>query len=320
MFQSRVCSVVVVIIVVLAIAIYLYYQPYSLRFLKNVSLSNLIFLIIIRLLFQASNGLLLREFASKFGTFLKPKEWFGLSIVTTMGNYLSPFSGGMIARAAYLKHRHSFPYARFASLMAASYLIYFWAVGATGGITVILYGKDLMFYRQMILFFVGIVLIMSILIILPPIRFSRINRLTTVINNAIDGWACIKVDKTLLLKLTIYALTCICLNGLSFWVAFTALADFPVSLGAVFLISLLSVFSILFNLTPSNFGLQEAIISLTSGMFGIGTGLGLMASLLIRAASLIPAFTLGPAFSFILTRELTNNTKRSDDDNERERI
>ena len=315
MRNNRVWSVAVVILVALAISLYIYYQPYSLRFLKNVSLSSLVFLIIIRILFQAINGLLLREFASKFGTLLKPKEWFGLSIVTTMGNYISPFSGGMIARAAYLKHRHAFPYAQFASLLAASYLIYFWAIGVAGVITVITSGENLAFYWQILSFLVGVVLIISILIILPPVRFSRINRLTTIINSSMNGWAFIKADKALLLKVAIYTLIGIVLNGLSFWVAFMALADFPVSFGAVFLISLLSVFSILFNLTPSNFGIQEAIISLTSGMLGIGAGLGLMASLLIRVASLIPAFTLGPIFSVVLTRELTGNKRRNDDDN-----
>ena len=140
---------------------------------------------------------------------------------------------------------------------------------------------------------------------LPPVKFPRTNRLTAMINNSIDGWTFIKADKALLFKLAIYSLISIFLNGVSFWIAFITLADFPISFGTVFLISLLSVFSILFNLTPGNFGIQEAIISLTSGIFGIGTGIGLLASLLIRVASLIPAFTLGPVFSFVLTRELT---------------
>ena len=315
MIKSRVCSIAVVIIVAFAISTYIYYQPYSLKFLKNVNLSNFIFLIILRILFQIINGLLLREFASKFGTFLKPKEWFGLSIVTTMGNYISPFSGGMLARAAYLKHRHAFPYTQFASLLAASYLIYFGAISVAGAITVIIYGEALAFYWQMVSFWVGVILIISTLIILPTKRFPWNNRLTTIINRSINGWAFIKADKALLFKVAIYTLLGIALNGLSFWVAFRALADFPVSFGAVFLISLLSVFSILFNLTPSNFGIQEAIISLTSGIFDMGTGLGLMASLLIRVTSLIPAFTLGPIFSFVLASELRNNTRKNENDN-----
>ena len=38
----------------------------------------------------------------------------------------------MIARAAYLKYRYAFSYAQFTSLLAASYLIFFWAVGFVG--------------------------------------------------------------------------------------------------------------------------------------------------------------------------------------------
>ncbi len=304
MIENRTYSIIVLLLVAIALLAYLYYHPQALTLLTNASIINIISLIIIRIFFQIISGLILRDFVSIFGTVLKFKEWFGLSIITTMGNYISPFSGGMIARAAYLKYRYAFSYAQFTSLLAASYLIFFWAVGFVGLISSLTSEITSILMWRVGLFFFIILLLSSLLILLPPIKISYRNPLIQFINKAIDGWTLIRNDKTLLFKLTLYSLTSIFLNGLSFWLAFISLTNIQFSFKTIFLISLLSIFSFLFNLTPSNLGIQEAIVSLASVIFGIGTSIGLMASLLIRATSLIPIFTLGPIFSLILTREL----------------
>ena len=287
------------------IAAYLNSQRHLFEYLKNVNLSTVAYLMAIMILFQITNGLILREIASKFNIKLLRKEWLGLPFVTAMGNYITPFSGGMIARASYLKHRHSFPYAQFVSVIGASYLAYFWVAGIAGIITLALPLERSELYWEMILFFAGVVLIISSFAIFPAVKIPGSNRVAISLNNAINGWMLIKRDLFLLAKLALYALATILLNGLSFWLAFVALSDSSLSFGTIFLISLFSSFSILLKITPGNLGISEAIITLSSGILGVGTGLGLLASLLIRAASLIPAFTLGPIFSFLLTRELS---------------
>lgn len=297
------------------IAAYINSQRHLIEYLKNVNLSTVIYLIVIMILTQVFNGFLLREVASKFNIKLIRKECFGLPFVTAMGNYITPFSGGMLARASYLKYRHNFPYARFVSVLGASYLIYFWVAGVAGIITLMLPLGISRLYWELILFFAGVVLIISSLAMFPTVKISGSNWMAVSLNNAIEGWALIKRDLRLLVKLSLYTLANILLNGLSFWLAFVSLSDSSLPFGTIFLISLFSSFSILVKITPGNLGISEAIITFSSGILGVGVGLGLMASLLIRAASLIPIFTLGPIFSFVLTRELTGNKKRNDDDN-----
>ena len=296
------------------IAVYINSQRHLLEYLKNVNLSTVAYLIVIMILFQITNGLILREVASKFNIKLIRKEWFGLPFVTSMGNYITPFSGGMIARASYLKYRHSFPYAQFVSVLGASYLVYFWVAGIAGIITLMLPFERSMLYWELILFFAGVVLAISSLAMLPTVKIPGSNWVAVSLNNAIDGWILIKRDLLLLVKLALYTLANILLNGLTFWLAFVALSDSSLSFGTIFLISLFSSFSILIKITPGNLGISEAIITFSSGFLGVGAGLGLMVSLLIRAASMIPIFTLGPVFSFVLTRELTAH--RSDDKSE----
>jgi uncharacterized membrane protein YbhN (UPF0104 family) len=79
----------------------------------------------------------------------------------------------------------------------------------------------------------------------------------------------------------------------------------PVSFLSVLVISLFSYFSILINITPSNLGISEATITLASTLLGTSAGAGLTVSLLIRATTILVVFTLGPIYSYLLTRELT---------------
>ena len=305
MIKGRACSMIVVAVVLIAIALYIGLQRHLLVSIRNIGFFVLSCLVVIRVSFLILNGILLREFALKYRIPLMPKEWFGLSVVTTMGNFITPFSGGLIARATYLKHRHALPYARFASLLAANYLVYFGVVGIVGVITSMVFMDKSGYYWPVVLFFALVTLIISTLVMLPSAKLPWHNRLAAIINNSLEGWSLIRSDKVLLGKLMLYTLANIFLHGFSFWIAFYALKGEPISFGPVFLISLLSVFSTLGNVTPGNLGIQEAVISICSGMFGIGAGIGLLASLLIRAATIIPAFILGPIFSFLLSRELT---------------
>ena len=306
-------SIFVFFVVACVIGLYLKSNNELLRPILNISLINTLLLIALTVMLTGTNGLFLKAFAAKFGIGLHFSEWFGLVMITAMGNHLTPFAGGMIARATYLKHRHAFSYAKFITLITANYLVIFWVVGMMGVLTMIIFYNSSRFFWQVTLFFVSVVIAISGLVMIRRAKIPWNNWLTELINTALDGWDLIKNDKSLLVKLITCSLINIVLNGFLFLVAYNATgsaAPFTTAL----LVSLLSVFSLLIRITPGNFGIQEAIISLSSEVLGAGAGIGLLVSLQIRAASLIPAFTLGPIFSFLLSRELTAN--RSDDKSE----
>jgi uncharacterized membrane protein YbhN (UPF0104 family) len=304
MRRKTLWSVLILVIVLGGMVWYLASQPKLFEALGNVSLSAAVYLIGLRLLFLGTNGLFLRAFAFKFGIRLAPKEWFGLSVVTTMGNYITPFSGGLIARAAYLKRRHAFPYAQFATMLASNYLVNFWVIGVVGVISLLAFEGMAGSYWHVILFFATVTVSISALVMFPSIRLPWNNRLANTFNTALEGWALVKNDWSLLARLVILSLINILLNGVSFWLAYDALGS-PVHFTAALLVSLLAVFSVLVNVTPGNLGVQEAVVTVSSGLLGAGTSVGLLVALLIRAATLVVAFTLGPIFSIILTRELT---------------
>ncbi len=296
-------SIATLVIVLVAIGFYLRANTELLDSLANVFLSNLIVLIATRVLSIATSGLFLRLFAEKFNIQLRVKEWFGLAIITAMGNYLTPFSGGMMVRATYLKQRHAFPYAQFATLLTANYLVIFWVVGVVGAMASLAFMEDEHFSWLVMLSFLVVVIAISILVMLPTIELSEQHRITRLLNTALKGWNLVKTDRLLLAKLAIVSLWQVLLNGFSFWLAYQAIGK-VVSFSAALLVSLINVFSILLNITPGNLGVQEAVISFSSTLVGAGTGAGLLTALLIRASTLAVVFTLGPLFSFLLTQEL----------------
>jgi len=305
---GRALSLLVFLAVVCFIGLYLKSNGDLLRPLMDISLVDTLLLTALAVTMIGMNGLFLKAFAAKFGIDLTPPEWFGLASITAMGNYLTPFSGGLIARATYLKHRHALPYARFLALITANYLVVFWVVGVTGILTISTFWHSNLFFWQIALFFTGVVIVISVLLAVRGSKIPGNNRLARSINAALEGWDLIRSDRTLLGTLITYSLINIILNGVLFLAAYHAIGcEVPVT--TALLVSLLSVFSLLVRITPGNFGIQEAIISLGSEILGSGAGIGLLVSLLIRAASLIPILILGPIFSFVLTRKLAGNRK-----------
>lgn len=303
MKRNKYISIIVMIAVIIAIFLYLLTQPQLLTTLGSLTWSSIVLIILCRLFFLMTNGLYQKAFAKKFEIDLKFVEWFGLSVITTMGNYLTPFSGGLVARAVYLKHQHSFAYARFATLIASNYLVVFWVVGIVGFSTLVIFFPLEEVYLSLALIFLGISFFISMLALLPNIHLPENYRLLKILNTSLEGWNVVKNDRRLLAQLVLYTIANILLNGLSFWIAYIALGV-QISFYSALLISLIGVFSILLNITPGNLGIQELVVSVSSNLLGAGSGEGLLVALIIRISTMLVVFILGPIFSAILTKNL----------------
>jgi uncharacterized membrane protein YbhN (UPF0104 family) len=283
------------------IAVYLLTHREELDALSAVSWWQLAALVGLRCVFLAVNGLSLRACAAKFGVRLALVEWFGLSVVTTMGNYLTPLSGGLVARAVYLKRRHSLPYSAFAALLASNYLVTFWMVGAAGvGCAFAVPGASGLRW-SVAGAFAAVVAAVSVLVALPAIRVPGRGRLSRVLSDALRGWSILKSDRRLLAQLAALTAVNIVAKALSFQVAYRALGV-SLPFADALLIALLTALTIVVSITPGNLGVQEAVVGLTSGLLRGDVDQGVLASLLIRVATLGPAFGLGPLFSALLVR------------------
>jgi len=285
------------------IGLYLVHNPELVALFYGISLRHAVLLVLMCVLSFGTSGLYLKVFAGKFGMYLRPREWFGLTVVTTMGNYLTPFSGGLIARASYLKHRHAFSYTRFLAMMAANYLIAFALISLTGIVTLLTLPEKQDESWLVLIFFFATLITVWLVSIFPSITAGSKNQMVLLAQRATEGLDIIRRDPVLLGKLIVLTLMNILIGALLFYVAFISLGSmlpFRVAL----LIYLLTTFTLLINITPGNFGIQEAGTSMAAAILGAGVEMGLMASLMIRAATILSAFSLGPVFSYLLSKEL----------------
>ncbi|VAW30192.1 hypothetical protein MNBD_BACTEROID07-1024 [hydrothermal vent metagenome] len=303
--KQKILATITLIFTVIGIGLYLSNNQSLLLSLENIPISYILILLVIQVLLLIMNGLFLKALTLKFNIHLKMTEWFGLAVVTTMCNYITPFSGGLLFRATYLKHQHSFSFTKFASLLSANYLINFWTIGVMGACSILLVdptGTN----KMVLLFFLMVAFVISIVALLPVRKIPGNSKLNRIVNSSLEGWLLIKRDKGLLTKLVSYTLANIMLNALAFWVACSALG-FTISLFASVIISLVAAFSIVIKITPANLGIHEAIIGFAAPLVGIGAGEGLMTALVIRGTGIIVIFLLGILFSYLLTKQLKIN-------------
>jgi len=285
-----------------AIYSYLSANREPLHLLRNISFAQAALLVTLRILYMGTYGLFLKISTAKFHIRLDAREWFGLPFITSLGNQLTPFAGGVIVRAVYLKRRHALPYATFTSLLAANHVMTVWAAGLTGLLTCMLF-SDLGPWRwAMTVFFSLVVGMITLIVSLPRFSLPGHGRFIRTANSVLEGWSLVKGDRTLLVRAALIALAGIVLNGLSFRLAYLAIGVMVRPQAAVIL-SLLPFFLVFLAITPGNLGVQEIVISLTSALLGGGVGKGLMVALLIRAATLIPACVLGVVFGLSLYRD-----------------
>jgi uncharacterized membrane protein YbhN (UPF0104 family) len=260
---------------------------------------------------MAINGLFFKLFAAKLNVHLNWREWVGLPFITTMGNYLTPLSGGMLARAAYLKNRHALSYTHFTTLLAAKYLITFW-VSVLVGLGVMPFLWQQANAPWLLLLFLAVCgFSLSVILMAPVPRFTSTKRPFRLLNQALVGWLTVKSDRPLMWQLIWLTMVSLFLNTAAFWFSYRTL-QIPVSWGTAVMVSLATIFSTLTNITPGNFGIREAFIIFISEIVGASAGEGLLVALLIRGATLISVFSLGPIFSAILAREIQINPAKKE--------
>lgn len=302
--KKKTWTTLLIIIAGSLVTYFLITKSNAIHYAENITLGDLLTLLLVRFVLLLGNGYTLKLYSEKYSLILKRNEWIGLSFITALGNYIGPLSFGMVAKAAYLKKRHDFPFTHFITLTGSTYIINFLCIGVLG-----LAGAIYLTFTSIVplgipLFFISVILCTVLLIIIPlPSSRSNIGIIDKILQS-ITGWNIIKKDQMLFFRVTLITLFNITANGLSFWIAYTSLG-IKITFVQTFLISFVGIFSLLINITPANLGIQEAIISLASGimMQNGGSSEGLLAALTVRGTTMLLVFSLGPLYSIILANE-----------------
>lgn len=293
-----------VLIALLAIfALYINTHFSEFQQIKFAAPENLSYLFILGLIFLINNGLVLKYLLLPFKIDLPIKEWFGLSVVTTMSNYLAPFRGGAVLRAVYLKKRHQFSFAYFLSTLSGLYVITFFVNSLVGLITTLLIYQFYSIFSPIV--FVAFLIIFlstsSIIIFSPKIsktKYTLINKILNVIN----GWHMIKSNIRILLFTVLVTFLNLLIFLLMVKIEF-AVFGIEISFLKSLFIAVVSTLSLFISITPGALGIKEAIMSLSSILVGATAAQALSVALLDRVVFLALIFILGPIFSYYLMKK-----------------
>ena len=291
---------------------YIYAHPAELASMRGLSPGWLIALFCLAVAKIACMGSFTKVIVRSMGIDLRLLEWFGLSALSTMGNYLTPFRGGAVVRAMYLKSKHDLPYPLFLSTLSALYIISFATNAALGVLAMLtLYFwiefvdvALLSFFLTLCLVPVAFLIFLKVMPRLPDkdwLAWRGVRRLAALVVKIIEGWRVISARKSTLLQLVALSVLNSSVTLLMIHLSFIA---FGVRLPLIESLVLSSLFMIssMIPLTPSGLGVAEVVLVLVSRGFGVQEMSGIFSTGLNRSVMILSSIVWGSLFSYILGR------------------
>lgn len=232
-------------------------------------------------------------------------EWFGLNVASSVINLVTPIAGGAVLRGGYYQWQHKLHPARFTPLLGATSLITYLVSGVVGLILLGVFlifglGGEITWVAPAIFagLIVGPLVVLSIPIERLPLPKGR---LANLVRLALDGWAEIRTSPSLLAKQVGLVLALEALQSASMIASIKGLGlDAPVP-PLLFVGVVLSAWRV----TPAfGVGAKEIVATLAAPLVSLNPTLGLLGALANRLATWVCVFTLGPLFSYLLSRRV----------------
>jgi uncharacterized protein (TIRG00374 family) len=242
------------------------------------------------------------ELLKPLGVRIRQGESFGLSVVTGFYNLITPFRGGMAARAVYLKKKYDFAYVHFLATLSAVYVLVFMVSASLGLISTwwIYHATGMFSLVIFLIFLVVFVGVMGIAFFSPKFPGARnrwVNRFVKVIN----GWHLIKRNKRVIVVTLVVTLIQTLLSALTTMLSFRVFGWNVGFVECIFL-SAISGIGLLIAITPGSLGISEAIMVFSAMTIGIDATQSLAVAILARLVSVVVLFVLGPIYSYVLLR------------------
>lgn len=248
-----------------------------------------------------SIGLTFKLVLQPFGLKLGFKEWFGLTMITSMGNLFIP-SGGLGFRAVYLKQKYHFDYTHFLSTFAALSIIDIILFGLTGLVGLYFISlKNLVFNWPLAIFFVAILLLCSGALIFSPALPAVKNQFLQKIINVFKSWYNLKAQPGLLAKLFLTTGLNLISSIFIYFFAFRALG-LNITWLQSFLPAALGDYGGYMRILPAAAGFFEGAVIYASQVLHSTPAQGLLVAEIIRITGIFWAVSLGLIFGLILTR------------------
>ncbi|MBI4844706.1 MAG: flippase-like domain-containing protein [Nitrospirae bacterium] len=272
------------------------------RILFELDSGHILLLALLNSAFLFINGISLKVLVRASGVAIGSFESFGISVLSSLGNYITPYSGGAGFRAIYLKKRHGLSYADFAAGFAGSYIINYLIVSAAGIFCLVrIYYNYGIFSPLLAFFFAGLFLFLASVMIFTPSFKNTAWFLSGPFGRALCGWDAVRKNRPVLFKLAAISLINMAVSTAILLTAFNA-AGVKAEPAKALLMNLLYSLSLLISITPGSVGIAEAVLIFSGRAVGISTAESLIASIMIRAVQASLLFLTAPLFSLYLRR------------------
>ncbi len=238
------------------------------------------------------NGIELKVLAEQFGNKIPVKDAFLLGLMVSTLNYL-PLKMGTVLNGVILNVRYRLKWSHFAALVAGSSVIHLWVALTLAGIALIFTAPGPMGWAL-----AGIpTLVVAALVVWGRSRRegrleSHSSKFVRAAGRAVDGLGLIFSNPRLLAIETVLNLMLIGLASLRMMWSFMALSTQVTFLQALVVTSV-SIFAARLSVIPGGIGFKEGGAAAGSAMAGLDAGLGLAASVMDRAVTLVWLILLG---------------------------
>jgi len=247
-------------------------------------------------------GHMIKMQMESYGIGLKFKEWLGLELAMEFWNTITPFKGGVPARAVYLKKKYGFSYVSSVSLNLVNYAINFLFYGL-GGIAVSFFipiSEDIRWGFFVV--FVFITLSSLFVIFLRPFDYNGKIRILRYLVKSLESSSKVRDNYVLIGHLFLNSFLRFCLGTFRVYIAFLAFG-YPVSFLNCWTINIFIGITQFISVTPMNLGFREAVIVLSSKLLGVGSVVGALVAALDRIVGLLIIFAAAPFFGYLLSRD-----------------
>jgi uncharacterized protein (TIRG00374 family) len=297
----NVVSIFVLVVVLLFLFIYVSSRIEDFSLLLKISPEKLVLLFIASLIFRLSLGWNFKILMLFFNLRLVFNEWFGLTAISTMTNYLAPAKAGSAAQAVYLKKKHGLNYTHFISSLAGFFIISFLVNSVVGMFlsAAVMRNLPLLANKIFLFFFCAAIVILIPFILM---RYANVNKIKwNLIVRLLEGLKKFHHQSRFLSLFIFSQLLVILAIGMRLFFAFSAIG-LDINIASCIVIALVTSFSIFLSITPANLGIKEFFITGSSIAVGLTPAQGLMVALIDRAVDIIVSFVSGAFCSFILLK------------------
>jgi uncharacterized membrane protein YbhN (UPF0104 family) len=270
----------------------------SLKRLKHFRLAYLAPLLAIHLVSLALNGWMNRQLFAEFGLKLGFVQWYGLSAINALANYLPLPQAGAVVRGAFLKRLHGLGYGRYTATVLYMYVASVVLMGIVGLGALAHIARTGGKVSWILWAAYGGLAAMAVLLTPHAARLIPGKKLQQLAEGyrTLGRWSVIG-------RLTFWKLLTIAVNATGIWLAYRSLT-YPTGWARSLVIALSGMVSNVVNVTPGNAGAAEAAAGASAGLVQADPHMAVNTYLIYRATAAIVIFTTGPLAVMLLSRQI----------------